>query len=73
MRIAACTAPAENVKHFTAGIWNQKNVPEPPAHTQDLYAALDAVVQAVLTDKNADVDSLLKGVDQKIQGLIDAK
>ena len=65
--------PAENVKPFTDGIWNQKIVPEPPSHTQDMYAALDAVVQAVLTDKNADVDALLKGVDQKIQGLIDAK
>jgi hypothetical protein len=30
------------------------------------------VVQAVLTDQNADVDSLLKGVDTKVQALIDA-
>ncbi|GAB3388805.1 extracellular solute-binding protein [Humibacter soli] len=64
--------PPENVKSFTDGIWNQQIVPEPPAHTQDLYGALDPVVQAVLTDKNADVDALLKGVDTKIQALIDA-
>ncbi|NNC10803.1 extracellular solute-binding protein [Planctomonas sp. JC2975] len=64
--------PASNVKPFTDGIWNQKIVPEPPSHTQDLYQALDSVVQAVLTDKNADVDSLLKGVNTKVQALIDA-
>ena len=64
--------PATNVKPFTDGIWDQKIVPEPPAHTQDLYGALDPVVQAVLTNKNADVDSLLKAVDTKIQALVDA-
>ncbi|KQV07862.1 ABC transporter substrate-binding protein [Leifsonia sp. Root112D2] len=64
--------PADNVKPFTDGIWNQKIVPEPSAHTQDLYGALDAVVQAVLTQRNPDVDSMLKGVDTKIQALIDA-
>ncbi|WP_223694091.1 ABC transporter substrate-binding protein [Leifsonia poae] len=64
--------PAANIKPFTDGIFDQKIVPEPSAHTQDLYGALDAVVQAVLTDKNANVDTLLKGVDTKIQALIDA-
>ena len=64
--------PVENLKPFTDGIFDQTIVPEPSRHTQDLYGALDAVVLAVLTDKNADVDSLLKGVDEKIQALIDA-
>ncbi|MCX7522279.1 sugar ABC transporter substrate-binding protein [Microbacterium sp. STN6] len=64
--------PAGNIKPFTDGIWDQKIVPEPSRHTQDLYGALDSVVQAVLTDRNADVDSLLKGVNTKIQALIDA-
>jgi len=64
--------PVENLKPFTDSIFAQTIAPEPPAHTQDLYGALDAVVQAVLTDKNADVDSLLKGVDEKVQALIDA-
>ncbi|UUT34634.1 ABC transporter substrate-binding protein [Microbacterium elymi] len=64
--------PAANLAPFTSGIFDQKIAPEPPQHTQDLYGALDAVVQAVLTDKNADVDSLLQGVDTKIQALIDA-
>jgi hypothetical protein len=64
--------PAANVKPFTDGIWEQKIVPEPSAHTQDLYGALDAVVQAVLTKQDADVDQLLKAVDTKIQAQIDA-
>jgi hypothetical protein len=47
-------------------------VPEPNKHTQDLYGALDSVVQAVLTQKNPNVDALLKAVDVKIQALVDA-
>ena len=64
--------PQANVKPFTDGIFDQKIVPEPASHTQDLYAALDPVVQAVLTDRNADIDALLKGVDTKVQALVDA-
>ncbi|GAA1957636.1 ABC transporter substrate-binding protein [Microbacterium deminutum] len=64
--------PAANLKPFTDGIFSQNIVPEPPKHTQDLYKALDAVVQAVLTDQNADIDALLKGVNDQVQALIDA-
>ena len=62
----------DNVKPFTSGIGAQPIVPEPNKHTQDLYGALDSVVQAVLTQKNPDVDALLKAVNVKIQALIDA-
>jgi multiple sugar transport system substrate-binding protein len=61
-----------NVAPFTDNIGNQAIVPEPNKHTQDLYAALDSVVQAVLTQQSPDVDSLLKAVNVKIQALIDA-
>jgi multiple sugar transport system substrate-binding protein len=64
--------PAENLKPFTDGIFSQSIVPEPPSHTQDLYKGLDAVVQAVLTDQNADIDALLKAVNDQVQALIDA-
>ncbi|GAA4169759.1 sugar ABC transporter substrate-binding protein [Gryllotalpicola koreensis] len=64
--------PTANLKPFTDGIFDQQIVPEPSAHTQDLYGALDSVVQAVLTKKNVDVDAQLKAVDQKIQALVDA-
>ena len=61
-----------NVAPFTSNIGNQPIVPEPNKHTQDLYGALDSVVQAVLTQQNPDVDALLKAVNVKIQALIDA-
>jgi ABC-type glycerol-3-phosphate transport system substrate-binding protein len=64
--------PAANIKPFNDNIFNQSISPEPSRHTQDLYGALDSVVQAVLTNKNADIDSMLKSVNTKIQGLIDA-
>jgi multiple sugar transport system substrate-binding protein len=62
----------DNTKPFTDTIGSQPIVPEPNKHTQDLYAALDSVVQAVLTQKNPDVDALLKAVNVKVQALIDA-
>ena len=37
----------------------QPIIPEPQVKTQDVYGALDPVVQAVLTDQNADIDALL--------------
>jgi multiple sugar transport system substrate-binding protein len=61
-----------NVAPFTSTILNDNIVPEPNKHTQDLYGALDSVVQAVLTQKNPNVDALLKAVDVKIQALVDA-
>ena len=51
--------PTDQMTPFTSKIFDQPLVNEPVAHTQELYAALDPVVQAVLTDKNADIDALL--------------
>ena len=62
----------DNVAPFTSKIGSENVVPEPNKHTQDLYGALDSVVQAVLTQQNPNVDALLKAVDVKIQALIDA-
>lgn len=64
--------PVQNLKPFNDNIFNQKIVPEPEANTQDLYGALDSVVQAVLTQRNPNVDSLLQGVNTKIQAMIDS-
>ncbi|TDQ03648.1 MULTISPECIES: ABC transporter substrate-binding protein [unclassified Leifsonia] len=64
--------PQENVAPFTDKIFDANLVPEPNKHTQELYGALDSVVQAVLTDKNANIDQLLKKVDSDIQKLVDA-
>jgi len=63
--------PLRNVAPFTAKIFDEQVVPEPAKASQQLYAALDSVVQAVLTNRNADIDALLKGVDAKMQPVVD--
>jgi ABC-type glycerol-3-phosphate transport system substrate-binding protein len=64
--------PTAQMEPFTSQIFNQPLVTEPKYHTQDLYAALDPVVQAVLTDQNANIDALLKDANAKIQAILDA-
>jgi multiple sugar transport system substrate-binding protein len=63
--------PTAQMTPFTSKIFDQPLVNEPTAHTQDLYAALDPVVQAVLTDKNANIDALLDAANKQVQAIID--
>ena len=64
--------PINQMTPFTSKIFDQQIVTEPTAHTQELYAALDPVVQAVLTNKNADIDKLLDAANKQIQTILDA-
>ena len=64
--------PTQQMTGFTSKIFDQPIVTEPTAHTQELYAALDPVVQAVLTDKNADIDKLLNAANAQVQAILDA-
>jgi multiple sugar transport system substrate-binding protein len=64
--------PTAQMTPFTSKIFDQQIVTEPTVHTQELYAALDPVVQAVLTDKNADINALLDAANAKVQAIIDA-
>jgi hypothetical protein len=63
--------PTAQMTSFTSKIFDQQLVNEPVAHTQDLYATLDPVVQAVLTDQNANIDALLDAANTKVQGILD--
>jgi ABC-type glycerol-3-phosphate transport system substrate-binding protein len=63
--------PTAQMTPFTSKIFDQQIVTEPVVHTQELYAALDPVVQAVLTDKNADIDALLNKANTDVQAIID--
>ena len=63
--------PTAQVQSFNDGIFDQPLVAEPSRSTQALYAALDTVVQAVLTDKNADIDALLAKANTDVQALLD--
>ncbi|WP_029253079.1 ABC transporter substrate-binding protein [Paraoerskovia marina] len=64
--------PLEQFAPYSDNIYDQPLAAEPPVATQDLYAALDPVVQAVLTDEDADIDQLLSDAETNIQGIIDA-
>jgi len=62
--------PIAQMKPFTTGIFNQTLIPEPAVATQAVYHSLDAVVEAVLTDKNANVQSLLQQANSAAQQAI---
>jgi multiple sugar transport system substrate-binding protein len=64
--------PLAQIKPFTTGIYNQTVVPEPAASTQSVYKTLDGPVQAVLTDKNANVQQLLDQANSTAQAQISA-
>jgi ABC-type glycerol-3-phosphate transport system substrate-binding protein len=63
--------PVAQMTPFTSKIFDQPLINEPVAHTQELYAALDPVVQAVLTDQNADINALLDAANTQIQVILD--
>jgi multiple sugar transport system substrate-binding protein len=62
--------PQAQMKPFTTGIFNQRVIPEPAASTQSVYHALDAPVEAVLTDRNANVQQLLDQANSVAQAAI---
>lgn len=64
--------PLDQMTSFTSEVFDAPLINEPPIATQDIYAALDTVVQAVLTDENADIDALLEEANTKAQRAIDA-
>jgi ABC-type glycerol-3-phosphate transport system substrate-binding protein len=62
--------PLAQMKAFTTGIFSQTVIPEPSASTQSVYHALDPVVQAVLTDKSANIAQLLQQANSSAQAAI---
>ena len=62
--------PQAQMKPFTTGIFNQKLIPEPAASTQSVYHSLDAAVEAVLTDKNANIQRCCREANSAAQCLI---
>ena len=63
--------PTAQMTPYTAKIFDEPLVNEPTKNTQDLYAALDPVLQAVLTDKNANIDTLLSAANKQVQTVLD--
>lgn len=64
--------PREHFEHYTSTVEEIPLVPEPPVKGQELYAALDPVVQAVLTREDADIESLLDEAQTNVADLIAA-
>ncbi|KQQ93017.1 sugar ABC transporter substrate-binding protein [Leifsonia sp. Leaf325] len=65
--------PTDQMAGFFDGIFDQKPVGEFKGQTQPIYGLLDNVIQAVLTDENADVDALLTKADSDAQALLDGQ
>lgn len=63
--------PLDQMTGFTEGIFEQTPVGEFKGQTQPIYALMDNLVQAVLTDEHADIDALLAQVDVDAQALLD--
>ncbi|WP_394938462.1 ABC transporter substrate-binding protein [Psychromicrobium sp. YIM B11713] len=64
--------PVEQMKPYTDQQFDQTIIPEPAKSTQVLYGLLDPVVQAVLTNENADPAKLLSDAQQQIQAKLDS-
>jgi multiple sugar transport system substrate-binding protein len=64
--------PLDQMTTFTSNVFGAKLVNEPAVATQDVYKSLDPVVQAVLTNKDANIDQLLNDANTKAQRAIDS-
>jgi hypothetical protein len=62
--------PQAQMRPFTNNVFKQTLIPEPEASTQSVYHTLDAPVQAVLTDENANIAQLLSSANSTAQSLI---
>jgi ABC-type glycerol-3-phosphate transport system substrate-binding protein len=61
--------PAQNYQAYVDTANRIKGSIEPP-NAQQIYAALDSVMQAVLTDRNANVDQLLSSATSKVNSAL---
>ncbi|NYE19693.1 ABC transporter substrate-binding protein [Microbacterium immunditiarum] len=61
--------PVDQMAPYTDAIFDQPLIAEPRVATQDVYALLDTVVQALLTDENADIAKLLADTQTQAESL----
>lgn len=64
------TVPVKNFAPYLDRVADQRVQAEPSSHGQDIYAALDPVVQAVITDEKADISGLLKTASASVSSLL---
>lgn len=63
--------PLDNFAPYLDRLADQHVASEPPVKGQDIYATLDPVVQAVITDQTADISALLTGAAKTAQSVLD--
>jgi multiple sugar transport system substrate-binding protein len=65
--------PLENLETYYTATESPdfRVVTEPPVEAQQVYGLLDTVLQAVLTDENADIDALLAQAQQAASSIVD--
>lgn len=63
--------PVANFQPYLDTVATQQVQAEPPVKGQDIYATLDPVVQAVITDENADIPALLTAAAAAAQTALD--
>jgi ABC-type glycerol-3-phosphate transport system substrate-binding protein len=61
--------PSQNYQSFVSGNASIPLKLEPP-NAQQIYAVLDTVMQAVLTDKNADLGKLLSNAETQVNSIL---
>ena len=64
--------PQDQMAPFKDSFLDQPLIPEPPSHTQEMYAILDTVVQTVLTEEGADIAALLTQADADVTALVES-
>jgi multiple sugar transport system substrate-binding protein len=64
--------PLDQMAGYTSVMFDQPVVGEPSRSTQETYGALDVMIQAVLSDQNADIDTLVEQGNETVQALLDA-
>lgn len=62
--------PVEQFDPYVASLSELEYVPEPVVASQEIYAALDPIVQAVLTDENSDIDALLADAESRVNTIL---
>jgi multiple sugar transport system substrate-binding protein len=62
--------PLDHMTGYTDVMFDQPVVGEPSRSTQEVYTLLSTAVQAVLTDKGADIGQLLRTADEQAQALL---
>src|SRR5262245_42517511 len=69
LRAQYATVPVENYQPYVDGLADMDKKIEPP-NAQQVYAALDNVMQGVLTNKAANIDELLSNPEGKVNSAL---